>query len=205
MEEKKKNIYETITAIMAEIPAIGKTKNNSQQGFKYRGIDDVMNALQPLMAKHKLFAVPETLGDPIREERTTKNGTAMIDTIQKVKYTFYAEDGSSVAATITGEGMDTADKSCNKVMAVAFKYALFQVFCIPTEEMAKADPDGHSPEETKPKKISYERRQKIVDRIKKEGIQNEYVIDKLKQHGYEKLADITVADVDQIEKEIIGE
>jgi hypothetical protein len=44
--------------------------------------------------------------------------------------------------------MDSADKSSNKAMAVAFKYACFQVFCIPTEEMAKDDPDAYSPEES---------------------------------------------------------
>ncbi|MFS0844210.1 MAG: ERF family protein [Roseburia hominis] len=30
--------------------------------------------------------------------------------------------------------MDSGDKATNKAMSVAFKYACFQVFCIPTEE-----------------------------------------------------------------------
>ena len=60
-----------------------------------------------------------------------------------MKYTFYAEDGSSVSAVVQGEGMDSADKSSNKAMSVAFKYACFQVLCIPTEEMK--DPDAETP------------------------------------------------------------
>jgi hypothetical protein len=136
-------IHESIAAIMADCPAISKSQKNQQQGFLYRGIDVVMNVLQPLMIKHKVFALPEVL-ESIREERATKTGSKLIYTILKVKYTFYADDGSCVSAVVQGEGMDSADKSGNKAMSVAFKYACFQVFCIPTEEMI--DPDATTPE-----------------------------------------------------------
>lgn len=142
------NIYESITKIMEEVPAIGKNKTNKTQGFKFRGIDDVMNALQPLLAKYKVFIAPEIL-EQIREERTTKTGGNLIYSICKIKYKFYAEDGSSIEAVTIGEGMDSGDKATNKAMAIAMKYALFQVFCIPTEEMK--DPDSETPEESKQK------------------------------------------------------
>ena len=68
MEEKKKmSIYETIPAVMAEIGVIGKDSWN-KQGFAYRGIDAVMNALNPAMTKYKMFVIPKTL-DQRREER----------------------------------------------------------------------------------------------------------------------------------------
>ena len=135
-------IYQKISAIMAEVPAIGKTKRNAQQGFNYRGIDDVQNALQNLLPKHGVFYVPEVL-DSIREERQTKTGGNLIYSVLKMKYTFYASDGSSVSAVVIGEGMDSGDKASNKAMAVAMKYAMFQVFCIPTEELD--DPDAVCP------------------------------------------------------------
>ena len=141
------NIYESIAAIMQEIPAVGKEKRNKEQGFMYRGIDDVMNALQPLLSKHKVFVVPEVL-EQTREERAAKSGRNMLYSILKIKFTLYAEDGSSVSAVVIGEGMDTADKASNKAMAVGMKYALFQVFCIPTEEMV--DPDGDMPDDSRP-------------------------------------------------------
>ena len=143
------NIYESITKVMSESIAIGKDSYNKQQNFKYRGIDAVMNTFYPLFSKHKIFIVPEVL-EQTREERTTKNGGNLIYSILKVKYTFYAEDGTSISATVMGEGMDSADKSGNKAMSVAFKYAMFQVFCIPTEEMR--DPDAESFEESSPVK-----------------------------------------------------
>lgn len=145
---EKKNIYETISAVMSDVGAVGKNSRNQQQGFMFRGIDAVMNALNPAMIKHKLFVVPEIL-EQTREERTNKKDTTLIYSICKIRYTFYAEDGSSVSAVVIGEGMDTGDKATNKAMSIAFKYACFQVFCIPTEEMKQDDPDNEVHEVTK--------------------------------------------------------
>lgn len=144
-------IYAAISAAMGDINPVGKDNYNQQQKFKYRGIDDVMNALYPVLTRHGLFLAPEVL-DHTREERTTKSGGNLIYSILKMRYTLYATDGSSVSAVVIGEGMDSADKSSNKAMAVAMKYALFQLFCIPTEEMGSDDPDGHSPGESFPAK-----------------------------------------------------
>ena len=140
------NIFQSITKILEEVPAIGKTKKNTTQNFMFRGIDDVMNTFQPLLAKHKVFIVPQVL-EQTREERQTSKGGTLIYSICKIKYTFYAEDGSSVDAIVIGEGMDSGDKATNKAMAIAMKYAMFQVFCIPTEEMK--DPDSETPPESK--------------------------------------------------------
>lgn len=139
------NIYEAITAIMSEGYAITKEKKNTQQGFLYRGIDDVMNTFFPLLSKYKVFVVPEVLEEH-RNERTSKEGKALLYSILRIRYTFFAEDGSSVSAVVIGEGMDSGDKASNKAMAVAMKYAFFQVFCVPTEEMP--DPDAESPSVT---------------------------------------------------------
>lgn len=161
-------IYTKINAIMKEIPAIGKDKQNKQQGFAYRGIDDVMNALFPLLSAHGVFVVPEVLSTS-RTERTTKNGGNMAFTVSTVKYTFYATDGSSVCAITTGEGMDSADKSTNKAMAAAMKYALFQTFCIPTEEAANDDPDRETPPGSSPAHICADCGCEIGSMSKKDG------------------------------------
>lgn len=136
-------IYEAISSVMADIGAVGKNDVNKTQGFKYRGIDAVMNALNPAMVKHKVFCVPEIL-EQQREERTSKQGSVLIYSVCKIRYKFFTTDGSFVEAVTIGEGMDSGDKATNKAMAIAFKYACFQVFCIPTEEMT--DPDGESHE-----------------------------------------------------------
>lgn len=138
-------IYKAIHEAMEACQAVGKDSRNPQQGYKYRGIDAVMNAINPALRKAGIFCVPE-VQDTSREERTTKNGALMIYSVVTVKYSFFAEDGSSVTATVIGEGMDSGDKSYNKAMSAAFKYALFQVFCIPTEEMVDSEIDSPEPQ-----------------------------------------------------------
>ena len=138
-EAKEPMIYKAISAVMEDVGAVGKDSVNKQQGFKFRGIDAVMNALNPALVKNKVFVAPEVL-EQRREERTTSKGGLLIYSICKVKYTFFTTDGSSVSATVIGEGMDSGDKATNKAMSIAFKYACFQVFCIPTEELME-DPD----------------------------------------------------------------
>lgn len=186
MEEKKKNIYETITAVMAEIGSVGKESINSQQGFMYRGIDAVMNALNPALVKHKLFVVPEIL-DQRREERQTAKGGNLIYSICTIKYTFYAEDGSSISATVIGEGMDSGDKATNKAMSIAFKYACFQVFCIPTEEMK--DPDAETMPPSKPVYATKEQKQEFVDECHRIGKPKSAI---LKAIGAKSLEELTV-------------
>ena len=137
------NIYQSITAAMADIEPIAKGRRNQQQGFQFRGIDDIMNELQPVLKNHGLFIVPDVLAMQ-REERETKSKSTLLYSILTIKYTFYASDGSSVSAVVIGEGMDSGDKASNKAMAVAMKYALLQVFCIPTEDAKDPDEESHS-------------------------------------------------------------
>ena len=143
----EKQIYELIGKAMADVGAIGKESVNKQQGFKYRGIDAVMNALNPVMQKYGLFVTPEVLNQT-REERQTSTGGRLLYSILTMKYTMYAPDGSNVSSIVIGEGMDSGDKASNEAMAVAMKYAMFQVFCIPTEEMP--DPDAEVMPESRP-------------------------------------------------------
>ena len=140
MSESK--IFAQMAMVMSEVDAIGKDKTNQQQNFKYRGIDQVYNSLNPLLAKHKIFTMPKVLNSE-REERTNKNGTTLFYSRVTMEYTFYTTDGSSVSCSVIGEGMDSGDKATNKAMAIAHKYALLQTFCIPTEDMPDPDAQCH--------------------------------------------------------------
>lgn len=148
-EKKGEQIFKALAGVMGEIQAIGKDNRNEVQKYNFRGIDDVYNTLQPLMAKYKVFTVPKVI-DERSEERNSKHGGVLIYRILKVEYTFYTTDGSSVSLTVIGEGMDSGDKASNKAMAAAHKYAFIQLFSIPTED--KSDSEFESPE-VKPKSI----------------------------------------------------
>ena len=173
-------IYCAICKIIEEMNPISKDKKNQQQGFAYRGIDDVMNTLKPLLAKHKVFVTPEII-EQRREERQTSKGGNLIYSICTMKYTFYTDDGSHVSAVVIGEGMDSGDKATNKAMSIAFKYACFQVFCIPTDEMK--DPDAETPDESKPVKKTLTQNQikRLYAIAHKANIDNDTVVEQVKK------------------------
>lgn len=173
-------IYGAICKIIEEMNPISKDKKNQQQGFAYRGIDDVMNTLKPLLAKHKVFVTPEII-EQRREERQTSKGGNLIYSICTMKYTFYTDDGSHVSAVVIGEGMDSGDKATNKAMSIAFKYACFQVFCIPTDEMK--DPDAETPDESKPVKKTLTQNQikRLYAIAHKANIDNDTVVEQVKK------------------------
>jgi ERF superfamily len=146
-EMEKPMIYGKMIAVLQDVSHISKDKKNVQQGFNFRGIDQVMNELHGLFSKHGIFVTSKVL-NASREDRATKSGGNLIYSILDLEVTFYAEDGSNVSSMTRGESMDSADKATNKAMSVALKYALLQAFMIPTEEMK--DPDKDTPPPSAP-------------------------------------------------------
>ena len=143
MENATPLIYKKIIEVMQDINAISKGRKNDQQHFMFRGIDDVMNELHPTLAKCGVFVLPNVLEETRTTGKTARGGD-MFYTRLKIKFGFYAEDGSHVDAVVIGEAMDTADKASNKALSIGLKYAMLQVFCIPTED--EKDPDAVSPQ-----------------------------------------------------------
>ena len=139
-------VYERMLAILGELPAIGKTTRNEQQKFMYRSHDDVLNALNPLLAKYGVFVVPHVLDRQIGE-RTTSRGGTLYEVNLHVKFTFFGAAGDSFMASTWGEGTDSGDKSTNKAMTMAFKNVLAIAFAISTEELQ--DTDGQTDEPTR--------------------------------------------------------
>lgn len=137
-------IYKQLSLIMAEIGSVAKTRTNPQQGYQFRGIDDFLLAAQPILAKHGVVFSIEVINQS-REERATQKGGVLTYTILTIKYTFFADDGSSLVSTVVGEAMDSGDKSCNKAMSAALKYLLLQTFCVPTEEIKDTEFDDPAP------------------------------------------------------------
>lgn len=138
-------IYSAMAACMGDIDAIAKGKQTSEGAakFKYRGIDDVYNMIHPVLSRHKVFMTSEII-EKSRQERTNQRGTVLAFTTLRMRFTFWTVDGSSVSTVVEGEGMDSGDKSSNKAMSIAHKYALLQAFCIPTEDMADPDAEVHT-------------------------------------------------------------
>lgn len=142
-----RTIQQRMLAILDELPAIGKDQRNTQQDFMFRGHDDILNALNPLLAKHGVFIVPNVI-ERTADKRATSRGSIMYEVNLHIEFTFWGADGSKLTASTWGEGTDMGDKATNKAMTMAFKNVLNQAFSISTQEMSYADSDASSPEET---------------------------------------------------------
>ena len=139
------DVYRAICQVSKAISKDGitKSKKNEQQGYKFRGIDDVYNSLSAIIAEAELCILPR-MSDRTKEERETQKGGTLFYVTVRAEFDFVsARDGSCHTVTMYGEAMDSGDKATNKAMSAAYKYACMQVFCIPTEGMEDADATTH--------------------------------------------------------------
>jgi len=207
-EFEKGDIFEAITKIMAEMDAVKKTQKNVQQGFMFRGIDDVYNALQKLMAKHGVFTTTKIINRQ-RHEVTSQAGNKGYHILNQYRFRFFGKDGSYFDCFADGEGIDYGDKGSNKCAAIAHKYALIQVFAIPTGNGDDPDREAHEirpgggssyhPSSGKSKKVTdpqIKRLYKIMDGSGYNmGEIREMVFE---QYGKESLDEMTMAEYDTV-------
>ena len=145
--EAPPHVYAAIAAVMLDLSheGIGKDRNNASQGYKFRGVDDVYNALSSVLAKHQLCVLPHMLSREMSERTTSKGGTLFSVTVSADFDLVSALDGSQHrVGPFYGEAMDSGDKATNKAMSAAYKYMAFQTFCIPTEGDNDADAQTHA-------------------------------------------------------------
>jgi hypothetical protein len=129
-------VYQAINKVQADLARVGisKARTNSQgAGYKFRGIDDVFNALSPLLATHGLCILPRMLTRACEERMSKSGGNLFYVTVEAEFDLVAAEDGSKHTIRTFGEAMDSGDKATNKAMSAAYKYAAMQAFSIPTE------------------------------------------------------------------------
>lgn len=135
-------IYVLIPRVMNDIGGIAKTRKNEQQKYSFRGIEDFYLAAHPALIAHGVFCAPTVLErEMYRFEKTNEYGkvTTWCHVALKVEHRFYAPDGSYVSVTTWGEGLDNSDKASNKAMSGAMKYALIELFCVPTQDVEDSD------------------------------------------------------------------
>jgi hypothetical protein len=133
----KPPVHEALASVMADVKAVRKEERNQAQGFNFRGIDAVLNAVGPALRAHGVIVLPTVLKHTYGTVTSTK-GTVMGHVIVKVRYEFIGPAGDSITCTTVGESMDTGDKATSKAMSVALRTALLQSLALPTDE---PDPD----------------------------------------------------------------
>lgn len=135
-------VYHAINAVCADLATSGiaKRRRNEEGDYAYRGIEDVLAALSPLLAQHKLCVLPRVL------QRDAGRVAGRSDdqlVVLRVAFDFVsAIDGSMHIVESIGEAIDNSDKGTAKAMSAAYKIAMLQAFCIP---VAQEDADASSP------------------------------------------------------------
>jgi hypothetical protein len=140
MSDKSKTVIEVLGAVMEDVSAVGKKDRNTQQGYDFRGIDAVINAVGPAFRRHGIVPAPIKSEAKYRDVLTI-NGKPSRECTVTVTYRFYGPAGDFIDCEVPGESMDFGDKGAPKAMSVAYRIALLQVLCIPTHE---PEPDAQS-------------------------------------------------------------
>jgi hypothetical protein len=171
-------VYKAINAIQGALSKIGITKdgrNNQGAGYNFRGIDQVYNTLSPLLAEYGLCILPRVVKSE-QTERNSAKGSVLIYSYVTMEFDLVSsEDGSKHTICTVGEAFDSGDKSMNKAMSAAYKYAAFQAFAIPTEGDNDADAHTH---QVAPKKTTLDAKRlgDAIARIK----EGKYTTEKLR-------------------------
>lgn len=171
---------ENVQAIRKE----GRYDGGRSGSYNFRGVDQVVNTVGPVFRELGVVVVPFAL-DIKLDSYPTRNGGEMHRAIVKMSYLFNAPDGSRLECVAFGEAADAGDKSVSKAQSVAFRVALLQALCVPTDE---PDPDLEvheaivtpaepkvSPEDAKAIEVAFsflddEKKARLDDWTKKRGI-----------------------------------
>lgn len=162
------HVYTAITNVTAALAkaGIGKTRTNEQQRYKFRGIDDIYNALSPALTEAQLCIIPRVIARQWDERQTKSGGVLFYVTVCAEFNIISAVDGSSLmVGPFYGEAMDSGDKATNKAMSAAYKYMAMQTFCIPTEGDNDADAQTHEVMPSPPKNANQARKADVWPRF----------------------------------------
>jgi hypothetical protein len=86
-------VIEAIARVMADMKGVGKDQQNRDQGYSFRGIEDVTATLQPVLGKHCVVIVPHEI-EHRRESFTVKSGATWTDDFIKISYSIYGPGGA---------------------------------------------------------------------------------------------------------------
>lgn len=153
-------VYGQMIQVMRELGEEGIEKKGvmemgagqNKKRVAFRGIEQVLLALNPLLVKHGLIVIPSVEDSSVeRLSKETNYGTQItMWTKLKVRYTVYcAIDGSSVSSVYVTEASAQDDKGFGKAWSYSLKEWVFKTFMVPTEGV-QDDQDGPDVRESQP-------------------------------------------------------
>lgn len=190
-------IYLVLPKILGELGAVKKSKSGRDINYKYRSIDDFLNALHPLLAKYSCFIVP-SLVSRTNQETQSKSGNKMHYSIITYNFKLYATDGSYIEGIVDGESLDNSDKGSGKCLSYALKYFLITVFSIPTEDIEDTDFDTVEASQNKVKTGSLEAIKNLSENLHKDVTNKTQEL--IEKHNPLTSPQVTKEQIEQIRK-----
>lgn len=197
--ESNSNIYEKMSNITSELTAVAKNLlvGEGRNQYKAVGEADVLVAVRPLEAKHRVYSYPfdrEIIDAQlmIKEKEWKGNVTKTQQQFIRVKtvYRFVNIDNPEEYIDITsyGDGVDSQDKAPGKAITYSDKYALLKAYKIITGE----DPDQYKSEDGQftggyqhpMRNQQYSEYQQPVQDVKPNRIQLDSLYDLARQKGF---------------------
>ena len=132
------SIYQAINNVMRDVQSVRKGEKNTHGGFNFRGIDAVTNAVGPALREHGVIVVPKVLDAQYDTVHVGQKQTVMSRVALRVRFTWVGPEGDSIESEVQSESFDSGDKATAKAHSVAFRTAMLQTLCLPTDEK---DPD----------------------------------------------------------------
>lgn len=149
------NIFEKMSAITSEITAVAKNLNVGWGKNQYKAVGeaDVLAAVKPIEAKHKVYSYPvdREIVETAILTTVKPDGTESKQQFMRVRTVYRFVDiekpSDFIDIATYGDGVDSQDKAPGKAMTYADKYALLKAYKIITGD----DPDQNYSEPLKDK------------------------------------------------------
>ena len=137
----REHVVTKLAQIMGEMGVIGKDKKkDSKLTYGYQGIDEAVNALNPLMARHGVIATIKLKEKTITEKTIVGKDYDRVETTADVVCIVTFTDGYTEVKTEEGAIMsDFGKKAVTQAISMCYKYALLRTFLIRTK--GEVDPE----------------------------------------------------------------
>lgn len=193
------NLVQKIAAISGKLGAISKEKQkDSTLDFGYQRIDDVVNALNPLMAEAGVISTVKVLSKTVTEQEITDRYNN-IKTVTKADVDCEITITDGTAEISTQESSIKAaysDKAVTQAISMCYKYALIRLFKVRTKDTIDPDEpltdhyterkaDAKKPDTNNGKDSEKYLKLTFIAELKKHGLDGEFMA-KVKDYQTEK-------------------
>jgi hypothetical protein len=188
-------LYEKIYNVMCESEALEKSMVVGSGSFSYKAISEaaVLNAIKPLLKKHKLIIIPVSadIKELVDSFETAKGNTTRLMTQISATYKIIdIETGESEILATVGNGADTQDTGSGKAWTYAYKALIQKTFCLfsgeDTDNEHSNDMSDKNTVDPVAKDVKLITLKMVQDRAKEKGVSDAQILARLNNNTPEK-------------------